>query len=73
MHHGTNLAELLAHARDLGIEVNHLRRTGEIQLSHPSQPKRPRLNGRRKDAPRCASSFVNRVEAAMRCGSGRRS
>ena len=66
MNHGMNLAELLADARTLGITVRPLRRTGELQLSHPSQPDRPRLNGRRKDAPRHASHFVARVAMAIR-------
>lgn len=65
MNHGLDLAKLLALARDLGIEVCSLRRTGELQLSHWSQPERPRLNGRRKDAPRHASAFVLRVERSL--------
>lgn len=61
MFHGQDLAKLIAHARLLGCDVHPLRRTGEIQFSHPSQADRPRVNGRRKDAPRHASAFVVRV------------
>ncbi len=66
MNYGENLARLLVHARGLGIQVHPLRRTGELQLSHWSQSERPRLNGRRKDAPRHATSFVLRVERLLR-------
>lgn len=66
MKHGKNLADLLAHARHIGIAVVVLRRTGELQLSHPTQNVRPRLNGRRKDSPRHASGFVQRVETTLR-------
>lgn len=63
--HGQDLAKLIAHARTLGITVRPLRRTGELQFSHPSVPTRPRVNGRRKDAPRHASSFVDLVEKRL--------
>jgi hypothetical protein len=66
MFHGLNLAKLVALARRLGCEVRPLRRTGEIQFSHPSQPHRPRVNGRRKDAARHASAFVERVYLFLR-------
>jgi hypothetical protein len=65
MNHGSNLAKLVAHARGLGVDVCALRRTGELQFSHWSQQDRPRLNGRRKDAPRHASVFVRRVEQCL--------
>ena len=65
MKHGLNLADLLEHARVLGIGVKHLRRTGEVQFSHSTQSRRARFNGRRKDAPRHASAFVSRVEQAV--------
>lgn len=66
MFHGQNLAKLVALARMLGCEVHPLRRTGEIQFSHPSQQVRPRVNGRRKDAARHASAFVERVYVFLR-------
>lgn len=65
MNHGQDLTKLVAHARTLGITVRPLRRTGELQFFHPSQMERPRVNGRRKDAPRHASSFVNRVQKSL--------
>lgn len=66
MHHGANLAEVIAHAREIGVEVLCVRRTGEIRFRHSSQPHTIRLNGRRKDASRAATTFVNKVEAAVR-------
>lgn len=70
MTHGINLADLLRYARRLGIAVRPLRRTGELQLSHPSIPRRPRVNGRRKDSPRVASDFVHEVEKLLMGSSG---
>jgi hypothetical protein len=46
----------------LGGTVTPIRRTGEVQYSHPALPERPRADGRRKDAPRHLVAFVHRVE-----------
>jgi hypothetical protein len=46
----------------LGGAVRPLRRTGEVQYSHPSVVGTARADGRRKDAPRHLIAFVHRVE-----------
>lgn len=62
MQHGCNLADAIRRALDLGISVQPVRRTGELRFTYPLLPDRPRVNGRRKDAPRALTDFVTRVE-----------
>jgi hypothetical protein len=53
--------EALALARQLGCRVEWMRRTGEIMVSHPAIDARLRTNGRRKDASRRLTAFIERV------------
>jgi hypothetical protein len=62
MQHGCNLADLIRHARRLGITIEPVRRTGELRFSHPRIPRRPRVNGRRKDSPRVVTDFFAEAE-----------
>lgn len=65
---GRNLRECLAFALQLGARVENVRRTGEIRVSHPSIPKCVVVpgRGRRKDAPRSLSSWLNRLARLSR-------
>lgn len=63
--HGMNRADLDRCLRSLGGQVKFLRRTGDVQYSHPTLQERPRANGRRKDAPRSLTAFVLRVIRAV--------
>lgn len=62
---GINLIDAVRSARRLGILVEHLRKTGELRWSHPSAQKPIRVNSRRKDAPRHATTFLRKVAAAQ--------
>jgi hypothetical protein len=62
---GINRRELDQVFRKLGGTVTSIRRTGEIQYSHPALAERPRANGRRKGSPNHVVAFVRRVERAM--------
>lgn len=62
MHHGCNIATLIRRAPDLGISIEPVRRTGELRFTHPQIGRRPRVNGRRKDAPRALTDFFEEVE-----------
>jgi hypothetical protein len=57
-----NLREALRAARDLGCNAQHLRRTGEIIVSHPSIARRIVVNSRRKDATRELTAFLLAVQ-----------
>lgn len=61
IHHGMNRRDLDGIFRALGGAVVILRRTGDIQYSHPSVDKTVRANSRRKDAPRSLTDFAMRV------------
>ena len=56
--YGVNRRELDRFFKKLGGEVIPLRRTGEVQYVHPLFARRPRADGRRKDAPRHLVRFV---------------
>lgn len=60
---GANLIDCQRLARELGCEVTPVRKTGEILFYHPNASERMRVNGRRKDAPRVLTHWLNRVGA----------
>lgn len=62
MHHGCNIANLIRLAPELGISVEPVRRTGELRFTHPLIGPRPRINGRRKDAPRALTDFFAKAQ-----------
>jgi hypothetical protein len=62
---GFNRRQLDEFFRRIGGIIRRVRRTGEIEYSHPSVPFRQRANGRRKDAPRSLTSYVQRVLRAI--------
>lgn len=58
---GVNLDQCISAARELGIEVTAVRRTGEIRFAYPGMNRSVRINSRRKDAPLAVVKFVNEV------------
>lgn len=58
---GCNLREALVRALQLGLEVEHVNRTGEVRVYISGRPS-VRLNGRRKDAPRALTTMLNQIE-----------
>lgn len=59
-----NLREALAEAKTLGCDVVWIHGTGEVRVTHPTQPRPVRLNGRRKDTARILVTFLRRVREA---------
>ena len=61
-HHGMNLRDF--EREFLAVEglIVSVRRTGERRYSHPLISRRPRINGRRKDAPRDLTQFAMEIE-----------
>ena len=51
--------------RSLGGAVAHLRRTGEMNFTHPSLPRPYRVNGRRKDSPKVLTVALRAVLASL--------
>lgn len=60
---GQNLREVLSEARRLGCLVAH-NAQGEILVTHQSWPRRMRVSGHRRDAPRSLTSLVARLQKA---------
>jgi len=58
---GANLDQCISAARELGIDVTTVRRTGEIRFTYPDMNRSIRVNRRRKDAPLAVVKFVNEV------------
>ena len=58
---GANLDKCVAAARELGIAVTSVRRTGEIRFTYPGMNRSIRVNSRRKDAPLALIKFINEV------------
>lgn len=63
---GMNLSAAIDVAKQLGCTVQNLRRTGELIFRHPMIPTTVRINGRRKDCPREATSFLREVASLQR-------
>lgn len=61
MLNGISLLNALRVARTLGVRVEHVRKSGELRLSHPLVLDRVRCNGRKKDASRHTVGFLRRV------------
>lgn len=64
-HQGMNLREAICEARAAGIEVETLRRTGELVFKLRGEPW-VRINGRRKDVAREAVLLIRRAQARTR-------
>jgi hypothetical protein len=64
IHAGMNLREALDDARRMGCEVSRVYRTGELLVTHPSWPRRVRVNSRRLDAPRHLIGLLLRLARA---------
>ena len=66
IHRGMSLREFEAAFRDMGGEIEHVRRTGERRYTHPALPeKHLTCNGRRRDASRALVGFGLRVERTL--------
>ena len=61
-----NLREALKEAEDLGCQVAHVRRTGEIRIHAPDRPKSVKLNSRRKDCPKSLETVVQQLRKKVR-------
>ena len=58
---GASLRDSLALADEFGCTIRKLRRTGEVLVSHPAFVRPLRINGRRKDAPRCLTVMLRKL------------
>ena len=58
---GLNLLDCIRLARRFGCDVQPVKRTGEIRFTHPKIEKSVRVDGRRKDASRALTAWLNRV------------
>lgn len=58
---GANLLDCEKSARQLGCNVEPVNGTGEIRFSHPKIQRTLTVDGRRKDAPRALTAWLNRV------------
>jgi hypothetical protein len=58
---GANLLDCENVAKRLGCNVEPVNRTGEIRFTHPNVQKSMRIDGRRKDAPRALTAWLNRI------------
>lgn len=56
-----NLREALKRAEDLGCQVDHVYRTGELRIKAPDRPRTVKVNSRRKDCPRSLQTVVNQL------------
>ena len=61
-HYGMNLREFEREFRALDGSVTPKRGTGERVYTHPLMQRRPRVNARRKDAPRDLTLFGMEIE-----------
>lgn len=59
--HGMDMRDALRAWAAAGGSVEPVYRTGEIRLRHPAIPLPLRLNGRRKDTPRCLTSALRKI------------
>jgi NACalpha-BTF3-like transcription factor len=58
---GANLRDCEKLAKQLGCDIETVNGTGEIRFSHPTIQKSIRVGGRRKDAPRALTAWLNGV------------
>ncbi len=63
---GMKLADCERAVWRLGGSVEHVRRTGEIRFLHNALGSSGMINGRRKDAPRHATTWLRRLERLIR-------
>ena len=62
---GSNLIDSMQMARNLGCAVKSVDGTGEFRFSHPRMSKRITVNGRRKDAPRALTTWINALASEL--------
>ena len=67
-HYGMSLSDLHRVATRLGVEIRKLPCTGEVSYIYPGINVRPRINVRKKDAPRFAIRFVMKVAELQKNG-----
>lgn len=61
--HGANRRAALRAALDLGCTTCHVRRTGEIIVTHPAVERSVRISANRKDSPRALTGLLRAVQA----------
>jgi len=62
---GVNLLDCQKIAKRLGCDIQTVTGTGEIRFSHPKIRKSVRVDGRRKDAPRALTAWLNRIHYSV--------
>jgi hypothetical protein len=62
---GVNLLDCEKIAKQLGCDIQPISRTGEIRFTHPKIQKSVRVDGRRKDAPRALTTWLNRIRHSV--------
>lgn len=62
---GGNLADREKDARKLGCIVGPVAGTGEIRFQHPMIAESVRVDGRRKDAPRQLTCWLNKLARVL--------
>jgi hypothetical protein len=62
---GAYLSDCIRIARGLDCEIENVCRTGEIRFGHNLMPKRVKVNGRRKSAPRPLTTWLNDLIAIL--------
>jgi hypothetical protein len=62
---GGNLVDCWRDAEKLGCTVGPVAGTGEIRFEHPIIPESVRVDGRRKDAPRRLTCWLNKLIRAL--------
>jgi hypothetical protein len=65
---GMNLSRAVDAAAELGVEVERLRRTGELFFRHPLMGKPVRSCGHRKDATRHLTVWLKALQRRLRGG-----
>ena len=62
---GMDLRKSLKKASSMGCDVGWPRRTGEVTVRHPRLDWSVRVNSRRKDSPRCLTSFLKELAGLL--------
>ncbi len=63
---GMNLVDCMRAVKRLGGSVARVRRTGEVRFLHHQLGSSGMIDGRRKDAPRHATTWLRRLERLVR-------
>jgi hypothetical protein len=72
IHAGMNQRNAIRAASSLGCQIEHVRRTGEIRVSHPAIDRPVRINGRRKSASRKLTTMLRHIAARCEESANRR-